>query len=231
MKKLCLLSLAVASLFAVSPVRGVDFNDIEFWVGSGANQAALVIDWNDGKSIESLVWGYRWDGSATGIEMFQAVVNADSRLYAHLGTFNYGLGVFGIGYDLDGNGVFGVSATPPLSFGPGGLTIDSLATGDDNVDPAGTPTEAADHWAESWYPAPGYWGYYVKSSTGDLWAESFEGASDRVLADGGWDGFSFGNYPPPLPDEASPALVPEPGTFALFSLAAIVLTCVRRKQS
>ena len=61
------------------------FDDIGFWVGSGANQAALVIDWNgpDGSGSEpvSYAWGFRWDGVATGQNMLAAVINADANLY------------------------------------------------------------------------------------------------------------------------------------------------------
>src|SRR5436190_24241983 len=58
------------------------FTDIQYWVGSGTNQAALVIDWNLPAGNQTLVWGYRWDGTATGGQMLNAIVNADARLYA-----------------------------------------------------------------------------------------------------------------------------------------------------
>ena len=45
------------------------FDDINYWVGEGENEAALVIDWNDAKAPQSLVWGYRWSDTATGEDM------------------------------------------------------------------------------------------------------------------------------------------------------------------
>ena len=62
------------------------FDDIEFWVGTGANRAALVIDWVEGSTEPpALVWGYRWDGTARGSDMLTAIVAADPRLFAKLG--------------------------------------------------------------------------------------------------------------------------------------------------
>ena len=225
MKKLRWLSLAVASLFVLNSSRAATFDDVQFWVGSGANQAAFVIDWNDGKSAESLLWGYRWDGSATGLDMFQAVVNADSRLFAHLGTFAFGTSALGIGYDLNNSGGFAVS--PSLSFDSGGLF---LAVGSANADDARFATDNADHYVEGWNT--GFWEYHTKATAGDPWASSLIGAGDRLLSHGVWDGYSFNlgfAWPGPVRGEPFAAPVPEPSAAALLSLSAIVLTCVRRK--
>ena len=39
---------------------------IENWTGEGENKAALAIQWNAEGETNALVWGYRWDGEATG---------------------------------------------------------------------------------------------------------------------------------------------------------------------
>ena len=54
---------------------------IQSWCGEGENQAALVIQWNDDEEPAALVFGYRWDGVATGADMVRAVVAANPRLY------------------------------------------------------------------------------------------------------------------------------------------------------
>jgi hypothetical protein len=224
MKRLCLSVLAASSVLVCSPVRSADFSSIQFWVGSGANQAGFVLDWNDGKSAESLLWGYRWDGSATGMDMFQAVVNADLRLYAHVGTFSFGTSVFGIGYDLNGNGSFSVS--PSLSFDSGGLAIES---GAGNANDLRAPTESGDHFLEGWNN--GFWGYNLKASSGDAWSAPAFGPSDRILTDGAWDGYSFApgfNFTDPSEPVAAP--VPEPGSLALFVSTGLLLLCARRKS-
>lgn len=226
MKKLRLLALAAASVFVVSPVRAVDFNDIQFWAGTGANQAALVIDWNDGKSSESLVWGYRWDGSASGLDMFEAIVNADPRLFAHLAVYSFGTAVSGAGYDLNGNGVFGVS--PSLSFDSGGLLVE--ASGPGNFDDSRAATDAGDHYAEGFNSS--FWGYYVKSSTAAAWAFSNDGAADRILSDGVWDGWSFApGFATTDPSDPGVAPVPEPTAVVLLISGGLLLVCARRKHS
>jgi hypothetical protein len=182
------------------------FADIEFWVGSGTNQAALVIDWADGLGPESLVWGYQWNGDATGLDMLLAVVRADSRLFAHLGQYGWGTAVYGLGYDRNGNGVFGVSPDP--GFDAQGVAL-SLSPND-----ARAATDAGDHWREGWNT--GYWAYYLSSDGGTTWTSSSVGVASRVLVSGAWDGWrfapGFSAQPPGVP---VPAPVPEPGTVAL----------------
>jgi len=222
MKRLTLSSLATAGLLALSPLHAATFGDVQFWVGSGANQAAMVIDWNDGKSPESLLWGYRWNGSATGLDMFEAVVNADSRLFAHVGTYSWGTAIQGIGYDLNNSGGFAVS--PPLTFDSGGLALDT------NPNDARVATDSADHFLEGWNN--GFWDYYTRASSGDAWASSFVGAADRVLADGAWDAYNFeAGFLPSVPSEPTPAMVPEPTTVSLFTLSALTFVWLRRRHA
>jgi hypothetical protein len=218
MKILRCLAPVLAGCFSVSVASSATFDDVQFWVGSGANRAALVIDWNDGKSAESLVWGYRWDGSATGLDMFHAIVSADPRLFANVSPLTqFGTSVYGIGYDLNGNHVFNVS--PGLSFDAGGWIVGS-------PDDSRAPSEAADHWSEGWNF--GFWGYDVKSSSGGAWGFADSGPDGRVLSDGVWDGYSFApgfNFTDPSDPLAAP--VPEPTT-AVLGLAGGIALLVRR---
>ncbi|MDX9749619.1 MAG: hypothetical protein RBT71_00865, partial [Flavobacteriales bacterium] len=52
-------------------------DDVTFWVGSGANEAVLVVDFQDGTGTSSYAWGYRFDGATTGEAMLNAVADAD----------------------------------------------------------------------------------------------------------------------------------------------------------
>jgi len=215
------LVLALAVACCPWPAAAATYADIQLWAGSGANQAGLVIDWNDGKSAESLLWGYRWDGAATGLEMLQAVVSADPRLFAHFGDFGWGTATLGIGYDLNGSGGFGVA--PPLGFDSGGLAIDT------SPDDSRVASDAADHWVEGW--DYGFWAYYVKASPGDVWTSALFGAADRALADGLWDGYSFApGFDGPAPGEPVAAPVPEPIAWALFITGAALLACTRKNR-
>src|SRR5205085_402561 len=84
-------------------------DDIQFWVGAGDQRAAMVVDWNDGKQPESLSWGFRWSGSATGKTMLDAIESADPRLTQTPGGGGPGT-VYGLGFDTDGDG-FAISGT------------------------------------------------------------------------------------------------------------------------
>src|ERR1700752_1966109 len=91
------------------------FDDVEFWVGMGTNRAALVIDWYENSANPpALAWGYRWDGAAKGRDMLMAIVAADPRLFARLGgTLANPVAVYGLGYDADDHGAFGIHSGPP----------------------------------------------------------------------------------------------------------------------
>lgn len=213
--------LATIVVTVAGGTQAATFDDIDFWVGSGANEAALVIDWNDGKSPESLLWGYRWDGSATGEDMLTAVVAADSRLYATLGVdTGFGTPVYGLGYNLD-NGGFGTS--PTLTFIDGIATISDSADTDD----ARMPSDADDHYSEGWNS--GFWGYYVGGQGATAsWQSSLTGMSGRVLVDGTWDGWSFA----PSFDFTTPTdPVPEPLSFALASCGLLLCLSRRRRMT
>jgi len=222
-RKSVLIGLAAAGI-TLTPGSAATFDDVEFWVGSGTHQAALVLDWNDARTEESLLWGYRWDGIATGMDMFQAVVVADPRLFAHLGLYAWGTATLGIGYDLNANGGFDTS--PALPFDGSGLLIDATPSPDD----ARVATDAADHWVEGW--TTGFWGYSAKGSAVDPWTEASTGASDRVLSDGVWDGYSFApgfaSSDPSEPVAATP--VPEPSSLSLILLSGLLLPCLRRNR-
>ena len=98
-----------------SNVRAVTFSDIQDWIGTGSNEAGFEIDWYDGTTDYALCWGYRWNGTATGEQMLDAIVPSDPRLFAEVsGTTQYGTALFGLGYDQDGDQPFALS--PSFSF-------------------------------------------------------------------------------------------------------------------
>ena len=66
--------LLAAPLTAQSSLVTVNSaDDIRNWTGTGTNQSTLVLQWNDAASPASLAWGYRWNGSASGLQMLSAV--------------------------------------------------------------------------------------------------------------------------------------------------------------
>lgn len=234
-------ALAIFTLLPARPLQALvtGFDDIDYWVGSGTNQAALVIDWNDGISPVSLAWGFQWDGVATGWEMLTAIAAADPRLT--LVTHPNHEAIFGLYYDLtDTNSGF-VAGTPGNLGGP----------------EDGAANNPGDHYAEGWYD--GYWAYslfggdyeydiynnsppyeYLGTGTYDepgssdypvTWESGNIGAGFRELADGYWDAWSFA---PGLVsqsiDQPVAAAVPEPTTALLTALAGGLFLLTRRTR-
>lgn len=116
----CIFVGILAVTAASSPVSatGLGFDDMVFWVGSGANQAGLVIHWSAPEVLNntavpapstdlSLAWGYRFDGVANGLDMLKAIAAADPRL--HVVTAFGGSFVVGLGYDLNDDEPFALS--------------------------------------------------------------------------------------------------------------------------
>jgi hypothetical protein len=94
-------------------------DDIQLWTGSGSNSAALVIEWSTAESLtnssvplprtdKTLVWGYRFNGSPVGATMLRAIAASDPRLYVVIDA-TFGTFVEGLGYNLDGTGVLGIT--------------------------------------------------------------------------------------------------------------------------
>jgi len=218
MKKFC-LALASAGLFLACKSSAISLDDIQLWTGSGTNRAAVVIEWNSPLVInnssvpapvteKTMVWGYRFNGTATGTQMFNAVVAADRRLYV-VETVDpvYGPFVEGIGYNLNGNGLYAVSdgsSTYTAADFTNGLLIDS------NLDPdAAIALNAGDlfwggyfgpnwtQWSEANYeggftnsPNRGTSQYWDPGSFshGEWWFGS--GLEFTTLTNGSWIGFS-----------------------------------------
>ncbi|HVT10871.1 MAG TPA: PEP-CTERM sorting domain-containing protein [Fimbriimonadaceae bacterium] len=206
MKKLLILLGILAAALANAQISG--FDDITTWAGSGVNRSALVIDWNDGVVPESLVWGFRWDGTATGGDMLAAVMAADPRFSRVMGGGGP-LTIFGLGYDTDGNGL-------PLQ-GSGEFQ---------------TPADPLDHFREGWFQS-GYWASYVASGTTQLPSSWSFGSGDFFtddLQDGDWKGWSWQpNFDGDAPSAPfNPPAVPEPA--GLIAIAAGTLAVLRRRS-
>jgi hypothetical protein len=179
------------------------FNDIRFWVGIGENRAAVAIDWfDDVAEPPALVWGYRWDDSASGAEMLLAVVSADPRLFAKLQETPLGLAVYGLGYDANDDGQFALDD---------GTVFDSAGIAwanepDDTVGALG-----GDHYAEGWLL--GFWHYGASAGDpfgGGAWASSGAGVSNRMLTAGAWDSWAFESPITTTKFAANPWAAPSP---------------------
>lgn len=178
-----IVSLGAVGQLSAAPVTS--FDDVSYWVGTGSNRAAVAIDWfRDSTEEPAIVWGFRWDGAATGQTMLSAVVAADPRLFAKSGGFG-GLGssLYGLGYD-DGDGEFALDDDTAFdefgfaaSAGPADLAI---------------AVDADDLYREGWFT--GYWHYGLSIGNpydGGSWQSSQTGMTGRTLQNGDWDSWVF----------------------------------------
>ncbi|MBL8060595.1 MAG: PEP-CTERM sorting domain-containing protein [Chthonomonas sp.] len=114
MKKLLLLTITLPF-----SAQAINFEDIRFWAGSGTNRAAVVIDFNDGQTPRSYVWGYRWNGSARGEDALRTIVQADPLLDAVIDQFSFGASLNTASYLPQSGG--GYRHSRAQDFGPAGL--------------------------------------------------------------------------------------------------------------
>jgi hypothetical protein len=185
------------------------FDDVEFWVGEGANRAALVIDWVEGDvDPPALAWGYRWDGAAKGRDMLVAIVAADPRLYAKVGgALANPVAVYGLGYDANDDGLFSID--DGTQFDATGFALSGPADLASSNDPG-------DYYAEGWFT--GFWHYGVETPVGANpydggdWLDIGVGMASRGLADGSWDSWTLetSTLPPFTSFAENPVAAPAP---------------------
>lgn len=181
-----ILSILFLALFAL-PATATPINthaDIQFWIGTGENQAGLIVDWNgQDDTDQSLVWGYRWDGTATALDMLRDVVTTDDRLFAKLGeSGGFGTPVYGVGYDANDNGEFGVTPEDYAHpFNAQGLAIVETAH-------EGQPTDPGDHYADGWRWA--YWQHALAVGLPADWSYGL-GVTSQTLVNDAWTSLAF----------------------------------------
>jgi hypothetical protein len=225
-----LMALVVVLSSACAFAQTFTLSNIQYWVGSGTNQTALVVAWNDGITPDSLVFGYKWNmpgsgGAPTVYDMMAALQSADSdlRFYANPQFASPGdYALYSAFYNLTGG------AGPTVGV-PG-----NLGGTESGFAPAG------DHYEEGWY-YNGFWGELLGDGNpynGGAWdSNSPEGVSVDTLSNDLWVGLSFStdltNFTTPNPATPSavfPVAIPEPSGLFLFPLGAMGLFACRRRQ-
>ncbi len=84
--------MASLAMLAAGRAQAISLDDIPLWAGSGTNRAAVMIEWNVPEvfnnstvpapvASKTMVWGYRFNGTATGAQMLSAILAADPKLY------------------------------------------------------------------------------------------------------------------------------------------------------
>ncbi len=214
MKKI-IITMALVAAGALTTKAGVisSFSDIQFWVGTGTNEAALVIDFHDGTAQQSFAWGFRWNGAATGFDMLTAIDVAAVDL-----TINSPSYVM----DASFQGLAHTQSTNFFDTSWGYYIAGGTATIFDSNSPYGPIGTLSPPGGGTTIPAS--------------WTASTAGSSDRFLANGSWDALSFGNNQtadPYLhlapPSSVTYAAVPESSTLALLLLVTAPLVYVRKR--
>ena len=192
--------LALAGLFLVAKSSAVSFDDIQFWIGSGTNRAALVVEWSTPESFgvsmvpgpiasKSLVWGYRFDDMATGAQMFSAILAADPRLYA-VGSIDpkWGLGITGIGFHFGGGGSYGLADGSTTNYFTSGLHTNTTVYID-----AAAPLNPGDLYWGGWN-GPNWENWTELGDVGGVFNSPDRGTNAYWTPDDPNDPFSFGTH-------------------------------------
>lgn len=209
------------------------FGDIENWAGTGTNSSALVIQWNDGGTPTSLVWGYRWNSGATGNDMLYAIAGmtriqeagsgdlienrtgSDSLLNLVVDRYNFGDAVYSITYNPGG-------PMRTQADWDSGYWEYSIFAGNFQYY----------EWDGSGYNGP--FTYNVAGNSlysGVQWSLSQIGASDRLLVDGSWDALNFApGFISSSIAQPAPAAVPEPSVLGLLALAGLAVIFTSRRM-
>jgi hypothetical protein len=234
------IALAVA-LLAPRAAQAISFADIEFWVGEGPNQAAVVLDWKDGSfTTSAYAWGYRWEDGVnpSAQDMLYAIAGpieirdstdpgmvletlsgADPRLGLEVLRYGFGDALYGMGYDIDDDGGFAYVYVPGE---------------------AGVPLDPDDLYIEGWNFS-GFMNYSIGNGPDTdsvAWVPSFLGMADTLLASNDWHGFVWdpgftmeavpSEVILPAPAPAGTDVIPEPTTSLL--LAGSMLALARRRK-
>lgn len=78
--------------------------NVDYWIGTGANETVFVVDFNDGTTTECWAWGYRYDGTTTALDMMMDIADNDAYLQLNLGG--------GFLNDITYNTQSGIAGTP-----------------------------------------------------------------------------------------------------------------------
>lgn len=203
-----------------------DVSQIENWSGTGSNSAYLVIQWNTAGETNAKVFGYRFDGEKTGIDMIMAVAAANPQFYFLTHYTDYGYTVAGLGWDsnADRNIALVLDGEKHIPAHDTSYVI-TTAYNYDNW----TPADDTDMWASGWYN--GYWSYYTKDSFDGDFDYSSVGASSRALADGTVDGWMFSSFSGDPTEWKELAAAPAANGGATFSLDGISYRVIGDKEN
>jgi hypothetical protein len=208
MKKVLLLTglLILAGTAWATPYQfqGV-MVDVDAWVGTGANESILVIDWNKldneaGTVSESHAFGYRWDGTKYVSDMLNDFSNA---------------GILTVSTSYGGAFLSNIGYIDPAE--PYGAHM-HIEEGSWNLASTSNPYARWGSWGDS------EWDFNQAGMTQELLANGqFEGINAILF---------FGQMPAYANDQLDiPMVIPEPVTIVVLTLGAVGLVLRRRHSA
>jgi len=164
----------ISTWFAVAAKADFSSSDVTYWIGSGTNEAILVVDWNDEIAPRSLAWGVRWNGNITGAEIMDQVRESDTKFRYRYHPAFQGSALYAIGYDAE------YDRMTVLEGQPGPQTETGFA-----FDPS-------DHYREGWFS--GFWSFWEGAGApfqGGTWQKATMGLSSGTVTNGTWLGWGY----------------------------------------
>jgi hypothetical protein len=204
------LILAVAPQVRAQFVTVSNFEDVQFWTGSGPNRSVLLMQFGATDAPSTVAWGYRWSGSATAASMIFAVAGniTGSGMPSPLAGADARLTVEGT-YFASFDGYF-LSSITYNQVGLPAPWSQSVRLIEDNWD--------FDETYPSLYLRPGNGNW-----NGNPFAAADVGISGIGLTDGGWIGFAQTDGADPYVFSQPVSAVPEPSALLLLALSALVV--------
>lgn len=163
-----------------------DASTVMNWTGEGEQTAYLIIQWNDNREENAMVFGYRYDGTKYGIDLVNAVVKANPQLYFLTHSTDLGYTVAGFGWDVDADRNTALVKNSKV-YTPDHANSTVTTTSYDYDD--WTAVDDDDLWKSGWYNR--FWTYWCKDSFSSEFSYSQLGASSRMLTDGCVDAYSY----------------------------------------
>ncbi len=186
------IMVVMAALSGVTRAAGMDLDRIEQWFGSGTNRAGMVVDWHDGSRVHALAWGFRWNGSATSLDLWQAATNAPTGLSGRLTNTLFGPRVTAVEYRRPRRPGDRLPQTGPHDVFHTAYAFDHTG--------AVFRTGAWTHWT----------GAHAAACAPPSFSRCATSLTARILINNGWDAWTFTSGPTPRPPGFAMAAVGYP---------------------
>ncbi len=222
---ICRAALVAAVLCAVtcvdaSPISTYEEADVQFTSGGGGVESVFVIDWNDGKTQESIRFGLRSDPGLTVLQALLLIDSLSPSLDLNITRYSFGDFIDGMAWDAERVTELAPTFDTPYTAGPpsvNGSLFHDFSTGYDG---------ASDHFRTAYFTDNFYYFSFWIGTQGGSWPTegSMMGAGDVEVSDGAAYGFAFNT------GSEAPDAIPEPELLLLLGIGFGVITWLRRAR-